>query len=886
MTRTKPSAQQPTNLAISSPLDTKTILGLLLLLVPVFVRASTTTSLLPGWDQDPLTVYDPPTGFGPTGSFALDGVMMLGAAMLALRHVTKPTARWGITVALGLLATVCCGLFFRDVSTDPNAMHNARIATTWISSVIAALTLAAACRHTQIRRIALACTLGFIALLAIRAGVQVFVDHPIVVADFKARREEIFASRGWTPDSTMARTYERRLLQPDASAWFGLSNVLASFAAASAVAFSGLLLISRNTIRKLLNTERLLDTNRVPTLGAWLGLFVSLFALYCTQSKGGLFVVASGLAALALLLAISWWLARRENAAAQSFPPRIIAIGIGLGCIALPIALIALRGLLGPEFGDRSLLFRWYYLTGATRIFADNPFTGVGAEGFQQTFMRAKPPLCPEDVTSPHSILFDYFASLGLLGGGVLALAFVTLAVIIAKSPWRGLLGSQSHNSEALRPPQPQTTTSFKPERQSILLIAAFATAAAAMFERGNMTPEMASTRIVGLIAWGGLGVLLLPLLAWFDAKISQPQPSTSTSKPSRSAFAPHALLAFALAPSALALIAHAQIEVTASWGLSCALFFAWIGAIAGLGGDEDTSHQSPASANESTPNAASAQQRLFAIAGPCIAVSLCAFVCAIKVWGWESNVRHAANSLHTVAMYHLRLQSAQRLAPHLRAPEERQIFADLNADLAASGSTQILHHPAGSQIADALTRLTQARLTAASTDLQRALSALPNDWRTRRALSEIELRLAFIARDQRNTAATTTHADAALKAVTWDSAIPAPSGLLRAVTIVHKARADLLGEGHRAEEDRARLATFEQIALADPFNPDVPYQSFLIARQLSMPDAAHKFAAAALELQKQAWLDPLARGLSDAQVAELSRFLSTSTAPQTPAPQ
>ena len=50
------------------------------------------------------------------------------------------------------------------------------------------------------------------------------------------------------------------------------------------------------------------------------------------------------------------------------------------------------------------------------RVFGDHALTGVGPDGFQQAYLFAKNPLSPEEVSSPHSILFDWLSTLGVAG--------------------------------------------------------------------------------------------------------------------------------------------------------------------------------------------------------------------------------------------------------------------------------------------------------------------------------------------------------------------------------------------------------------------------------------------------------------------------------------
>jgi hypothetical protein len=71
---------------------------------------------------------------------------------------------------------------------------------------------------------------------------------------------------------------------------------------------------------------------------------------------------------------------------------------------------------------ELSLFFRWFYLEASARIFAGNPLVGVGPAGYQTAYARAKNPLSPEEVVSPHSIAADFACTLGIAGLAWLAL--------------------------------------------------------------------------------------------------------------------------------------------------------------------------------------------------------------------------------------------------------------------------------------------------------------------------------------------------------------------------------------------------------------------------------------------------------------------------------
>ena len=105
----------------------------------------------------------------------------------------------------------------------------------------------------------------------------------------------------------------------------------------------------------------------------------------------------------------------------------------GLAGIAIPLLAVVVRGLVGERLSELSLLFRWFYMQGAARIFAQHLPVGVGPDGFQEAYLLAKPVLSPEAVASPHNILWDWLSTLGLFGVAWCVL-LVTLAMRVGKT--------------------------------------------------------------------------------------------------------------------------------------------------------------------------------------------------------------------------------------------------------------------------------------------------------------------------------------------------------------------------------------------------------------------------------------------------------------------
>ncbi|MBK7405412.1 MAG: hypothetical protein IPJ41_12465 [Phycisphaerales bacterium] len=156
-------------------------------------------------------------------------MVLLGAARSRER---VPLALLGLG-ALGLIPAAYHGWIGPDACVE-----NARIGLVWAGALAGALSACVACRHEEERGLALAACVGLVGPMVFRAIIQVYSEHPQLVHDYRERRTEILASHGWAPDSAMARSYERRLSQPDASAWFAMSNVFASAMAGCTAAFA------------------------------------------------------------------------------------------------------------------------------------------------------------------------------------------------------------------------------------------------------------------------------------------------------------------------------------------------------------------------------------------------------------------------------------------------------------------------------------------------------------------------------------------------------------------------------------------------------------------------------------------------------------------------
>jgi len=434
-----------------NPTDPRVWVALGLMLIPTFVRAMVVYTPLPFWDADPL--LSPPTGtrLAPSGALLFDSITLLGVALGAWTSGTRSIR----AVTLLLIGTV------------PVLIHGAGetehllTAGPWVSGLGVMLGVAWLGRDAAVRRVVLGLGLGFVALLLMRSLVQLFVEHAETVRTFRENKDSVLGAQGWMPGSSQARLFERRLEQPDVRAWFGTSNMLATFAGACGV---------YATIRMALEPDRM---RRL----AWLALAsAGVWLLLLTGSKGGIGASLLGLAGAGV------WLAMGRGAR-----PSAWRVWIPAGACVLVLLGVALRGALGERLGELSLLFRAHYLQASLRILADHPLLGTGPSGFQEAYLLAKNPLNPEEVSSPHSLPFDWLATLG-----VCSLAWLVLVLR------RGVEVAGATHEETASNPEPSTGEA----QRAVVLIPVLAFAGSAFFERDLLVPVDVLARVVGVVGW------------------------------------------------------------------------------------------------------------------------------------------------------------------------------------------------------------------------------------------------------------------------------------------------------------------------------------------------------------------------------------------------
>lgn len=346
------------------------------------------------FDVDPASDPAGYAGFGPTGSLAFDVLLLAASATAIVLELAagRRIIRWlVVAAALPGLAVLAHGI------DDARDLFRG---STWLAAAFAAVAALHLARDPALRRLLVAGSLAVAAPMLLRGAEQILLEHPATVAFFEANRPQILAERGWAPGSPAAEGFERRLRQAEAVGWLGLANLFSSVMAFGAIGFAACAVVAR-------------PRGVASLLCAALALGCAAL-LVVNGSKGAVGAAALGLAVACIGVRFG----------------RGVAGWAAIAAIALAASAPALRGLFDESAfgGERSLLFRSHYLAGAFGMASEAWPFGVGPDGFQDAYLRAKPARSPEDVTSAHAAFVDWLVLLGPLGIAWIAL---TLRLVV-----------------------------------------------------------------------------------------------------------------------------------------------------------------------------------------------------------------------------------------------------------------------------------------------------------------------------------------------------------------------------------------------------------------------------------------------------------------------
>ncbi|MFM9995040.1 MAG: O-antigen ligase family protein [Phycisphaerales bacterium] len=785
------------------------------LMLNALARVVVALDPFPFFEMDPTAVYTPATGLGPTATIALD-LAAIAAAGVALIGASLAERRVSLILA-ALLALGAVPVFVHALGGGPVRLDDARLGISWLAALATGVAMLHLCRDDAVKRLTFAVAIGVVGALAAKGAVQVFVEHPSTVRNFDENRAAILGAHGWSEDSPMARGFERRLKQAEATGWFGLANIYASFAAGAAVALLGMTVVAWRSAR----AEQQEVPDGIATI-VTLGLLAALGAVVLAGAKAGYAVTGLG----AVLLAIPWLSSAGRAGSWLRVRGPILGGPLALAVIAAVLSAVIVRGAIGEAISEPSILFRWFYMQGATSVFLDHWLWGTGPDHFMDAYMLAKPAIAPESVESPHSLVFDLAARLGVLG---LAWALVFFGLV-----WRcGVELMRSGSAlAAAADPAPNRIAPSRPELWMVGGLCALPTMLSAWTEASMTTPDAALTRAVGLAAWVGVALALL----WVT-RATRTWP-------------------WAFAATGIVLAAHAQIEMTPVQPASAAWFMLVLGAAAAR-----------ADYGEERAPAARPPRRmwtgLFAGAALLAASGVFAWVALRPIAAWERELAAAASLLRPLAEFRGRFEALPETGPVGTDSIER-IAEDLG---------RVLSRPPPGNAAEldgAMTRLAFDRVDGAATLLASAGARVRHE-PTIAALSRLHLTRASVSAQSGDVDGARRHADAAERV----AGEAAQVFLDRASAFgwlgtVRAARATM--ERNPTHLDRAAEA-WARAAELDPHGLSFPLQVFNAMVTLGRLDEARVWGARVLTTDERLRLDPLLR-LTDNQRAAVERVV------------
>ena len=346
---------------------------------------------------------DVPGGAGPATTFAIFGLVVAMAALVAVSRLRRGQG-WtmtGMEIGAGIL------LVAMVISTlRAGQKHLALVGSLdLLGLVIYAATLRQLMTRPWHIRLALSVILAAGAMVLVKCAYQKWVETPDTIRYFEEHRAELMpqATGEGTGDAGFLYDYEQRLRSGSVSGYFAHPNVLASYLILIAMAGSAVVI------------ERM-RTRAAWTLIAPGALAVgALAALAGSQSKG---------AAAAMGAAIVFWIIGTLLRDALGKRPRATVCAVFLVGVGVAIGLAALLNA-RPEALGRSMLFRSFYWRGAWAMLLDRGAWGVGANNFGRLFTQYKDVACPEDVEDPHSWVVKAAVEWGLVGlVGVIGVLF------------------------------------------------------------------------------------------------------------------------------------------------------------------------------------------------------------------------------------------------------------------------------------------------------------------------------------------------------------------------------------------------------------------------------------------------------------------------------
>ncbi len=230
-------------------------------------------------------------------------------------------------------------------------------------------------------------------MLAVKGGLQHFIEHPNTLAYFEENKAELLKNSLYSEG--MLHDYEQRLRSAELSGYYPHSNVYGSH----------LILLLMATLAPVMDRLRR-KVSRLTLLVPLVAFGMLAAIVFLGTGKGPIIGATAALVTFSI------------GALGVRYLTRFRYIALALAWFAAISGVVGVALVLQQDEAalGRSLQFRHMYWRGAAAMIEERGTMGVGPLNFGRHFTRYKPVECPEEVESPHSWIVQLLAEWGVLG--------------------------------------------------------------------------------------------------------------------------------------------------------------------------------------------------------------------------------------------------------------------------------------------------------------------------------------------------------------------------------------------------------------------------------------------------------------------------------------
>ncbi len=337
---------------------------------------------------------DTPGGTTPATTVWLDGILLVTAAVVWIRHWQRGPR---------VLAIIGFILLLSAIIVSVSAAGNKRLAANAGAHLfVLALSAGALARLMRARWMVHLLIAAVLAAGITNAAKCINQRVEEFDSTFEAWQEQkaVLAANGVDVDAPMIVNYERRLRSGETFGYLFHPNVTGSYLAMCLLVATGVFVgvLRKSGVKP--------DQRAAAALVAALLMLISTVGMWLTGSMGA--AVAAIIAGVLLLVL---GLARRR-VAGHARGVCILLVSAYVGIIAIGAGYGMLKGTL-PHV---SLAFRWQYWQAAAQAVTDAPLTGIGRENFRAAYLLYKSPESTEEINNPHNLWLTLLVELGPLG--------------------------------------------------------------------------------------------------------------------------------------------------------------------------------------------------------------------------------------------------------------------------------------------------------------------------------------------------------------------------------------------------------------------------------------------------------------------------------------